>query len=1344
MSERKLNKAQKQAVEHNDGPLLIVAGAGTGKTTVITTKICHLIEKGLAKPEEILALTFTDKAAEEMQIRLDEMIEIGYTDIQISTFHAFCQKILEQHAIDIGLSNQFKLVTETAAWLLIRQNFAKFDLDYYRPMGNPTKHIHELLKHFSKCKDELIAPEDYLAYGEGLTDETPEKEEEKKRFAELANAYRTYNQLLIDNAMFDFGDLIFYTHKIFSTRPAVLQKLKKQYKYVLVDEFQDVNYSQYELVKMLSDDNSRLTVVGDDDQCLPGNTLIATTKGDCRIDRIKKGDLVFSAIGKGHHTSSTVLAVKKTKKQATLVRVETEGGRKLELTDNHLVFSYTPQKSDNKYFYVYLMQRQGWGWRMGITSDLSVRLRLERGADRIIAIKTFDTESEARFYETVYSLKYNIPTVCFKERGGFQNNGWLKKIFEAIDTEANVRILAQELNIDLHSHHYCLGGVTRGASRRVKINVVMCYRNYRSKTHKNNGVQHPSISHLLHIETSNRIAIDILRQSGIVVGMAKKGKRFRVQSSDLLFIETLAKKLAAATGGIIDYKFNLAQSHNHTIDCRLMPAKNLRVGLYVPIFDAKKGIIVDRIKNISYTQKKQFVYDLEINKTHNYIANGIVVHNSIYAFRGASVSNIMRFKDDFPKAKEVVLNENYRSNQAILDLAYESIQNNNPDRLEVKLKLDKRLVSKALKQNNDTAVVHLHEATLDDEVQSVVREIFRLKQIDETVTWDDFAILVRANNHAEPFLSELQRQAIPYEFLSSSGLYRLPIIVDCLNFLKVMVDHKESPAVYRLLCLEFLKVRINDLHAITFMAKKKSMPYYAIIKNPDEYGLSQEGSAVCRKLLTALENGMRSSKTKKPYQLIVNFLEEIGYFKYLIEGERDGNETAIKKIYHLTEFLKYIKEYETISPDANVADFLDHFMSVGESGDKGSLYQPSDTPDSVNVLTIHGSKGLEFKYVFVVNCAEERFPSRAKSSGIEIPTDLVKEQLPEGDSHYQEERRLFYVAVTRAKERLYFSSASSYGGARAKKISRFLAELKFAANAKEIIKKVAVPEAAVEKDETTGEFTYTLPKAFSFSQLRSYETCPYQYKLAHILHIPTKGSASFSFGQTMHATLQAFYIRLQELNSVKQVSLFDQAPVKSSDTTTAVATGVKAPPLEELLKIYDGSWLPDWYKSEHQREEYYDKGKDILRLFYKSHEGNWTIPVNLESWFKIKVGKYLVHGRIDRIDQLPDGSLEIIDYKTGKSKDRLTSDDKEQLLIYQIATQELPEYHHIGKPSKLTFYYVNDNLQSSFIGEDKELEKLREKLVGTIDKIHLKDFTATPGQFACEYCDFKDICDYRV
>ena len=980
MSKEKLNKAQKEAVDYIKGPLLIVAGAGTGKTTVIASKIAYLIEKKLTEPQEILALTFTDKAAEEMQDRVDSLVALGYADIEIRTFHSFSKKLLEKHAIDIGLSGQFKLLTETAAWLLVRRNLYSFKLDYYRPLGNPTKHIHELLKHFSKCKDELITPANYLAYATGLAKGNSLNIDEQSRLSEIAHAYQTYNQLLLDNALLDFGDLIVYAHALLSTRKSILEQLQKKYKYILVDEFQDVNYAQYELIKLLADQEARLTVVGDDDQ-------------------------------------------------------------------------------------------------------------------------------------------------------------------------------------------------------------------------------------------------------------------------------------------------------------------------------------------------------------------------SIYAFRGASVSNIMRFKDDFPKAKEVVLNENYRSGQTILDKAYASIQHNNPDRLEVKLKLDKHLVAKNNKLPD--AVLHIHEATLDDEVEAVVKEIAKLKQTDETSTWDDFAILVRANNHAEPFLSALHRQGIPYEFLSSTGLYRQPIVVDCLNFLKIIVDKNESAAIYRLLCLPFLNLRINDLHAITFAGKKKTLPYYALLKNSEIYGVSPEGAEQCIKLVTVLESGLRNLKSKKPYQLIVNFLEEIGYFKYLIDGEKNNNEAVIRKLYHLNEFLKYIKEFEIVSHDANAAEFLEHFTAVAESGDKGSLYQPSDTPDSVNILTVHSSKGLEYKYVFIVNCVEERFPTRTKGEGIEIPAELIKEQLPEGDSHYQEERRLFYVAMTRARERLYFTSASNYGGTRAKKVSRFLTEIGYVAKENVAVKKIVLPEVIIE-EETVGTFAYTLPKAFSFSQIRAYETCPYQYKLAHILHIPTKGNASFSFGQTMHATLQAFYTRIQKLNSVQQVTLFTTPRAVTPTATATVVKTIKAPPLEELIKMYDEHWIGDWYKNERQREEFYENGKKILKLFYTSHEDNWTIPTNLESWFKIRVGDYLVHGRIDRIDRENDGSLQIIDYKTGKAKESLTGEDKEQLLIYQIAVEELPEYSHIGKPGKLTFFYLNDNLKTSFISKSEEITKLKNKLVGVIDKIHSKNFAATPSKFACDHCDFRDICDFRV
>ncbi|PIW91720.1 MAG: hypothetical protein COZ91_00390, partial [Candidatus Nealsonbacteria bacterium CG_4_8_14_3_um_filter_39_7] len=159
-----LNKEQREAVVHGDGPLLIVAGAGTGKTKVITERIAYLIEAKKARPDEILALTFTEKAAEEMEERADKLLPYGYVDLWISTFHSFCERILKDHGLDIGLSNDFKLADQTAAWLLMKKNIDKFSLDYYRPLGNPNKFIHALISCFSRCKDQGISPEDFLKH----------------------------------------------------------------------------------------------------------------------------------------------------------------------------------------------------------------------------------------------------------------------------------------------------------------------------------------------------------------------------------------------------------------------------------------------------------------------------------------------------------------------------------------------------------------------------------------------------------------------------------------------------------------------------------------------------------------------------------------------------------------------------------------------------------------------------------------------------------------------------------------------------------------------------------------------------------------------------------------------------------------------------------------------------------------------------------------------------------------------------------------------------------------------------------------------------------------------------
>ena len=166
--EIKLNADQESAVSHKDGPLLIVAGAGTGKTTVLVERLARLVLSDGVKPDEILITTFTEKAAGEMEERADKILPYGYVDLWIHTFHGFCERILREHALDIGLSGNFRLLTQTEQWVLLRKNLDLFDLDYYRPLGNPSKFIHEILRHFSRLKDENISAQEYLGFASGL------------------------------------------------------------------------------------------------------------------------------------------------------------------------------------------------------------------------------------------------------------------------------------------------------------------------------------------------------------------------------------------------------------------------------------------------------------------------------------------------------------------------------------------------------------------------------------------------------------------------------------------------------------------------------------------------------------------------------------------------------------------------------------------------------------------------------------------------------------------------------------------------------------------------------------------------------------------------------------------------------------------------------------------------------------------------------------------------------------------------------------------------------------------------------------------------------------------------
>jgi len=239
-----LNERQKLAVEHKKGALLIIAGAGTGKTAVITQRIIHIIESKWATPSEILALTFTDKAANEMLERVDENLPLGYGDIWISTFHSFCDRILRQEGQYIGLDTSYSMMSSAQSYIFFRKHLFDFSLKKFRPYGNPTKFIDDILKHFSRLQDEDVSPAEYLEYAKSLSKRGTAAKEEYEDILELATVYDEYTDLKLKNSKIDFGDLILLTIKLFREKPNVLKRYQEKFKYILVDEFQDTNYTQ--------------------------------------------------------------------------------------------------------------------------------------------------------------------------------------------------------------------------------------------------------------------------------------------------------------------------------------------------------------------------------------------------------------------------------------------------------------------------------------------------------------------------------------------------------------------------------------------------------------------------------------------------------------------------------------------------------------------------------------------------------------------------------------------------------------------------------------------------------------------------------------------------------------------------------------------------------------------------------------------------------------------------------------------------------------------------------------------------------------------------------------------
>lgn len=706
---------------------------------------------------------------------------------------------------------------------------------------------------------------------------------------------------------------------------------------------------------------------------------------------------------------------------------------------------------------------------------------------------------------------------------------------------------------------------------------------------------------------------------------------------------------------------------------------------------------------------------------------------AIYRFRGASFGSFTIFLERFcginerhvgkQKAPLITLNRNYRSTERILRVAGAVIEQNERSPL---------LPSKKLRTDNaEGEKIRIAEfGHPQQEAHWVASELERMHTPGRS--WKSFAVLYRKHNKRDHLLEVLRQRRIPF-IIHRFSILSSTLMRDLIAYLRWIAFPPDNISCARVLAAPYWRLAPRDLHRLAQRVGRK--------------GFRSIFEAVEAAAKETPENALPSGPNVPRYAEAVEFLEQMRKFS------RKENASALldrligalglaplpsdaDRLY-LARFVRFVQEWERKSEAKSLRDFIQHLEYFAEAGGDITLDE-EPTDDGVQLMTVHAAKGLEFPYVFILGLSNGDFPAGPRRPVFEFPVELMKEEKPKGDFRIQEERRLFYVALTRARRHLTLTTVIN----KRKKPSPFLDDILMeprikANDALQMSPRVELPPA----EEVAGSppANAARPQLFgpgpldsraysqialwakayhppqpeplqlSASAIDTYLSCPMKYLFQNVWGIRSGPRAVMTFGNVMHTTIREFVSEARQRREI---------------------------PFEEVAIIYNREWKSAGFLDDYQEDEYRREGLIELERFCSSYPQARGDVLFQEKAFELPLERdVIVTGRMDQVNRISRGEVEIIDYKTGTPKKPKDAKDSLQLSLYALAAKEVLEL----SPARLVFYNLTTNEAVATTRDSKDLSKAREKVAEVADLIRAGEYSPRPG-FSCRRCDYKSVC----